>query len=72
MLFKCSGSPVVVLTSTEVNGIQEHDITLTSTETNDVDSPYNTQITWFGPTGEVILKAMIVIFIYQSLRLTML
>ena len=29
-------------------------MTVTCTATNDVDSPYDTHITWIGPTGQVI------------------
>ena len=29
-------------------------MTVTCTATNDADSPYDTHITWFGPTGQVI------------------
>jgi len=34
--------------------VEGHNMTLTCTATNDVNSPYNTHITWFGPTGKVI------------------
>ena len=48
------GPPIVELSSTKVDGVEGHDMTLTCTATNDVDSPYDTHITWYGPTGEVI------------------
>ena len=48
------GPPTIELSSTKVDGVEGHDMTLTCTATNDVDSPHDTHITWFGPTGQVI------------------
>ena len=50
----CIGPPTVELSSTKVDGVEGHNMTVTCTATNDVDSPYDTHITWFGPTGQVI------------------
>ena len=48
------GPPTIELSSTKVDGVEGHNTTLTCTATNDVDSPYDTHIDWFGPTGQVI------------------
>ena len=48
------GPPTLELSSTKVAGVEGHDTTVTCTATNDVDSPYDTLISWFGPTGQVI------------------
>lgn len=34
--------------------MEGQNITLTCTTTNDADSPYDAQVSWFGPTGKVI------------------
>ena len=48
------GPPTIELSSIIIDGVEGHDMTVTCTATNDADSPYNTHITWFGPTGQVI------------------
>lgn len=48
------GPPTIELSSTKVDGVEGHNMTLTCTATNDKNSPYDTHITWFGPTGQVI------------------
>ena len=48
------GPPMIELSSTKVDGVEGHDMTLTCTATNDIDSPYDTHIDWLGPTGQVI------------------
>ena len=57
MYIFCLGPPSIVLSSTNVNAIEGHEITITCTVTNDADSPYDAHITWFGPTGQEIENA---------------
>ena len=46
--------PTIELSTTEIDAVEGQNITLTCTATNDVDSPYDAQVSWLGPTGQVI------------------
>ena len=46
--------PTIKLSSTKIYAVEGQNITLTCTATNDVDSPYGVQVSWFGPTGQVV------------------
>ena len=54
MLFVTVGPPTIELSSTKIDGVEGRNITLTCTATNDINSPYDMHITWFGPSGQVI------------------
>lgn len=49
-----SGPPSVALSSTNMDAIEGHEMTLTCTATNNAESPYDANIAWYGPTGQVI------------------
>ena len=48
------GPPSVTLSSTNVDAIEGHEMILICTATNDAESPYDANIVWYGPTGQVI------------------
>ena len=52
--FSTTDPPTIELSTTEIDAVEGQNITLTCTATNDVDSPYDAQVSWRGPTGQVI------------------
>ena len=46
--------PTIELSSTTVDAVEGQNVTLTCTATNDADSPYDAQVSWIGPTGQVV------------------
>jgi len=48
------GPPSITSPTTEVEAIEGYELILTCAATNDIKSPYNADISWYGPQGEVI------------------
>jgi len=48
------GPPSITSPNTEIDTIEGHELILTCAATNDIKSPFNADISWYGPQGEVI------------------
>ena len=54
VLFLPTDPPTIELSTTKIDAVEGQNIALTCTATNDVDSPFDVQVTWIGPMGQVI------------------
>ncbi|XP_065894569.1 hemicentin-1-like [Dysidea avara] len=48
------GPPSITSPSTQIEVIEGHELILTCAATNDIKSPFNADISWYGPQGELI------------------
>ena len=49
-----AGPPSITSPSTQIEVIEGHELILTCAATNDIKSPFNADISWYGPQGELI------------------
>ena len=55
-LYPCTyiGPPSITSPTTEIDVVESHELILTCAATNDLKSPFNADISWYGPQGEIL------------------